>query len=280
MIEQAYKIGESLGLSVWTQDEAGPFQTIPYEGYSWQPEGKPKQQPHEYVRNGTAKLLTLFHPSDGQVRVKGITSCTNAVLHPWLQQELSAILADLPSPPDNLDPEINRALWEVWRVGLDNPPALPDDLPPLRMLLVWDNLAGHKTPGMVDWLIQHGIIPLYTPLGGSWLNMTESIQRILKRRALAGQHPTKPEDIIAWLEAVARAWNRDPTPFEWGGKRAARRARSRKRRHALGGSGACTRCPIRRPRRTIVEQWRSSRQVTHQATQHLVTSVAPIKIFL
>jgi hypothetical protein len=27
---------------------------------------------------------------------------------------------------------------------------LPADLPPLRILLVWDNLAGHKTP---EWLI-------------------------------------------------------------------------------------------------------------------------------
>ncbi len=27
-------------------------------------------------------------------------------------------------------------------------------------------------------MIQHGIMPLYTPLGGSWLNMAESIQRI------------------------------------------------------------------------------------------------------
>ena len=26
---------------------------------------------------------------------------------------------------------------------------------------------------------------------------------------------------IAWLEATARAWNREPTPFEWGGKRQA-----------------------------------------------------------
>jgi len=129
--------------------------------------------------------------------------------------------------------------------------------------LVWDNLKGHKTPSLVDWLIQHGIMPLYTPLGGSWLNMAESIQRILKRRALAGQYPTQPDEIIAWLEAVARAWNRNPTPFEWGGKRAARRARSRQRRHALGGSGACTRRPIRRPRRTKIEEWRSSCQVTH-----------------
>ena len=263
MIEQAYTVGEWLGLSVWTEDEAGPFQTIPYEGYSWQPEGQPKLQPHEYVRNGTAKLLTLFHPSDGQVRVKGVTSGSNTVLHPWLHQELSSILANLPTPPEDLDPKINRALWKSWCAGLDNPPPLPAELPPLCMLLVWDNLKGHKTPSLVDWLIQHGIMPLYTPLGGSWLNMAESIQRILKRRALAGQYPTQPDEIIAWLEAVARAWNRNPTPFEWGGKRAARRARSRQRRHALGGSGACTRRPIRRPRRTKIEEWRSSCQVTH-----------------
>jgi transposase len=32
-------------------------------------------------------------------------------------------------------------------------------------------------------------MPLYTPLGGSWLNMTESIPRILIRRGLAGTHP-------------------------------------------------------------------------------------------
>ena len=166
MIEQAYKVGESLGLSVWTQDEAGPFQTIPYEGYAWRSEGNPNRQPHEYVRNGTAKLLTLFHPSDGQVRAKGVTSCTNAVLHPWLQQELGDILSDLPTPSEDLDSKTNRALWECWRAGLDTPPPLPDDLPPLRILLIWDNLKGHKTSSFVDWLIQHGIMPLYTPLGG------------------------------------------------------------------------------------------------------------------
>ena len=61
-----------------------------------------------------------------------------------------------------------------------------------------------------------------------------------------GQHPTSPEQIIAWLEAVAAHWNREPTPFEWGGKRAVRRQRQRERRHALGGSGAFTRKPISR----------------------------------
>jgi hypothetical protein len=61
---------------------------------------------------------------------------------------------------------------------------------------------------------------LYTPLSGSWLNTAESLQRILSRRALAGHHPQTADEIIAWLEATAAAWNATPTPFTWGGKRA------------------------------------------------------------
>lgn len=121
---------------------------------------------------------------------------------------------------------------------------------------------GHLNAELLLWMFSKGIMVLYTPLGGSWLNMSESIQRILVRRALAGEHPRKPEQIIEWLEAVARGWNRDPTPFEWGGCRALRRVRARKRRHALGGSGAYTRKPIRRPS-SIMEKWRHTSQVTH-----------------
>jgi hypothetical protein len=43
--------------------------------------------------------------------------------------------------------------------------------------------------------------------------MTESMQRILKRRALEGHYPKKPEEIIERLEAAAQGWNQDPTPF-------------------------------------------------------------------
>lgn len=185
--------------------------------------------------------------------VKGVTSSTNSVLHGWLQTELEAILAKLPVV--NMTPSVaNRAAWEIWQEGLTIRPTLLAEPPPLRMLLLWDNLAGHKTPSMVLWLFHHGIMPLYTPLSGSWLNMTESVQRILKRRALNGQHPQTPSEIIEWLEATARGWNRNPTPFIWAGKRAARRARSRERRHRQGGSGACTRRPIRR--KTTIEEWR------------------------
>jgi hypothetical protein len=196
-------------------------------------------------------MLTLFHPADGQVRVKGVTSTTNAVLHPWLKEELSAVLATLPKAVDAQVCTANRAAWLVWQEGLTQPITLPEELPPLRMLLIWDNLAGHSTPEMVLWLFSHGIMPLYTPLSGSWLNMTESVQRILKRRALEGQHPQTAEEIIAWLEATARGWNRNPTPFVWGGKRALRRARRRARGHVSGGSGGCARQPVRRRRRTM-----------------------------
>ena len=72
-------------MAVACQDEAGPFQTVPYPGASWQPEGHPARQPHEYVRAGTAKLLTLLRPATGQVWAKGVTHCPNAVLHPWLK---------------------------------------------------------------------------------------------------------------------------------------------------------------------------------------------------
>jgi hypothetical protein len=232
-------------LPVYTEDEAGPYQTIPYPGSHWHPAGHPVRYPHEYARDGTAKQLTLFHPASGAVRVKGVPSAPNTVLHPWLKAELTAILATLPEP-EIVPPEENRSRWTRWQEGLTIRITLPQDLPPLRMLLVWDNLTGHYTVDLILWLFDHGIMPLFTPLGGSYLNMAESVQRILKRRARDGQHPKTPEQIIDWLEATARGWNREPTPFVWGGKRQARRQRARERRHALGGSGAYTRRPLRR----------------------------------
>ena len=221
------------------EDEAGPYQAIPHPGTGWHPEGEPARLAHEWVRGGTAKLLTLFHPASGQVRVRGVTSCTNAVLHPWMQQTLTKVLEQLPVATV-LPPAANRAAWERWQEGLSVKFTLLDTLPTLRLLLVMDNLTGHKTPELVCWLMRQGIMPLYTPVAGSWLNMAESIQRILVRRALAGHHPTSAGQVIEWLEASARGWNSHPTPFVWGGKRRARRQRSRARRHPLGGSGAYT----------------------------------------
>jgi len=228
----AYRCVEAAGIPVWCQDEAGPYQTVPYPGESWQPEGDPLRQPHEYVRAGTAKLLTLFRPATGEVRGTGVRSTRNAVLHPWVQAELTQILAALPAAPVIEADRPPPARWATW---LGHEPR--DPLPPLRLILVWDNLAGHLSWAIVRWLLAQGVMPLYTPLSGSWLNMAESVQRIISRRALAGQHPQTPEAIIGWLEETVAGWNHAPTPFVWGGKRFVRRERGRQRR--IGGSVAC-----------------------------------------
>jgi hypothetical protein len=85
-------------------------------------------------------------------------------------------------------------------------------------------------------------MPLYTPLSGSWLNMAESLQRIVCGRALAGQHPQSQEELLAWLDDAVVGWNAAPTCFAWGGKRQERRADARSaavaRARRLGGSGA------------------------------------------
>ena len=237
MIERAYLTGERLGLQVWCEDEAGPYQTIPQAGPSWQREGHPVRQDHQYLRGDPAKLLTLFRPATGELRAEPVERTTNAILHPWLKQQLTAILEQCPPAPAVV-PEGRR--WQDWDIY---PAAEQLDrfFPPVRMLLIWDNLAGHKSPSLTQWCAEQGILLLSTPNAGSWLNMAESVQRIIKRRALQGYHVYDVEILKDWFRETIEGWNRRPTPFIWGGKRHARRDRAYARRHRLGGSGAMTR---------------------------------------
>ena len=90
--------------------------------------GHPLQQPREYGREGTAKLLTLFHPSDGQIFVKGVRRTTNVILHAWLSEQLLDILATL--PPLKLGAAyVERLRWEMWRDGLLHTVTWPLQLP-------------------------------------------------------------------------------------------------------------------------------------------------------
>ena len=212
MIERAYGLDQRAGLAVWCEDEAGPFQAVPHPGGSWQPIGRPAIQPHEYIRGGTTKILTLFHPATGEVRVQPATRGTNAVLHGWLKRALAAIVAALPAGAEPGDPAAPRALWAAWQQGLTVRFTLPERLPPLRILLVWDNLAGHKTPEMVLWLCRHGIMPLYTPLGGSWLNhgrVDPAPPQALGARRAAAAKPGRDRRLVradgAELEPAAHA---------------------------------------------------------------------------
>ena len=111
--------------------------TRPYPGQSGQPTAHPARLPHESVRQGTAKMLTLLHPATGEVHVKGVPRVTNGVLYGWLQEELTAILATLPLPAEEPHGEERRALWTRWQEGLRVKPSLPADPPPLRLLPCW-----------------------------------------------------------------------------------------------------------------------------------------------
>ncbi|MCL4543757.1 MAG: transposase [Chloroflexi bacterium] len=221
------------------QDEAGPYQAIPQPGASWQPETKPARQPHEYIRGGAAKLLTLFRPVTGALRAKAVTSGTNAVLHPWLMTELAQVLAALPAVEAV---EAERPALAQWQTWLGHPPIT--SLPPLRAVLVWDNLAGHLSWSIVRWLFQHGAMPLYTPLSGSWLTMAESIPRILKQRARWAAADAAPGDHRCPGGDCPRRASRSPRSS--GVARAPSVACAR--RHARDGSGACAPHPIRRCR--------------------------------
>jgi hypothetical protein len=86
---------------------------------------------------------------------------------------------------------------------------------------------------------------MFTPLAGSWLNMAESIQRLLKRRALDGQAYASPQHLIHALEAVAAHWNRHPTPLVWSGKRRQRRRTAALPTFSLPASGAAATRSVR-----------------------------------
>ncbi len=145
------------------------------------------------------------------MRATGATHPPNAVRHPWLQAELTPVLATLPAVTTSEGERPPLARWARW---LERPPRAP--LPPVRLILIWDNRAGHLPPAVVEWRFHHGILPLYTPLSGSWLTRAEALQRIIVRRALAGQHPQTPQEISPWLEETVAGWNAAPTPLHLG----------------------------------------------------------------
>ena len=218
---------------MWCQDEAGPYQTVPVAGQTWDPVGQARGQPHDYERTGTAQRLTRFHPARGPVRATGVTSAANATLHPWRQAALEETLAAVPGVTTPEDDRPRLAPWQTWE-GRSCPHRSP-----LRLLLIWDTLTGHRSPERVVWLDQQGVLPWYTPLSGRWLHRAEARQRILVRRALAGQQPQTPDQLITWREETVTGWNAAPTPCTWHGKRYERRQRARVRRHQrLAGSGA------------------------------------------
>jgi hypothetical protein len=74
--------------------------------------------------------MTLFRPSPGTLNAKGVLSVTNAVLHPWLKEHLSEVLAEIEKkhPQEPLPPEEERPLsaqWKTWLWPQESAEGLP-----------------------------------------------------------------------------------------------------------------------------------------------------------
>jgi transposase len=82
--------------------------------------------------------------------------------------------------------------------------------------VVLDNSSTHNTQDIRTWLCDHPRIHFhYTPTRASWLNQIEGFFGILAKQSLSVTdfHSTRAlqDHLIAYL----RAWNENPTPFEW-----------------------------------------------------------------
>jgi hypothetical protein len=114
MIERAYVIGERLGLQVWCEDEAGPYQTIPQPCQSWRWENQPARQAHQYLRGKTAKLLTLCAAGDRRTARGSGSAKHQCHSASWLKRELTAILKQYPPVPKAVPPGRRWQDWDIY----------------------------------------------------------------------------------------------------------------------------------------------------------------------
>lgn len=82
--------------------------------------------------------------------------------------------------------------------------------------VILDNSSAHGTPDIVAWLAAHPNVHFhYTPTSASWLNQVEGFFGILGKQSLSTTNFPSKRALRAHIAAFMRAWNRNPTPFEW-----------------------------------------------------------------
>lgn len=88
---------------------------------------------------------------------------------------------------------------------------------PRRVLhIILDNSSTHRTDAVRDWLADHPNVTFhYTPTSASWINQVEGFFGILAKQSLSLTHFASKTALRKHLTAYLRAWNRNPTPFEW-----------------------------------------------------------------
>lgn len=101
--------------------------------------------------------------------------------------------------------------------------------PGRELHVILDNSSTHGTPAVKEWLVANPNVRFhYTPTSASWLNQVEGFFGILAKQSLSTTHFPSKRALREHITAYMRAWNRNPTPFQWT-KPARAIIRSRKR---------------------------------------------------
>jgi transposase len=88
--------------------------------------------------------------------------------------------------------------------------------PDQELHVVLDNSSTHNTEEIRAWLqTQPRIHFHYTPTSASWLNQIEGFFGILAKQSLSMTDFASKRALQEHLVAYLRAWNKNPTPFEW-----------------------------------------------------------------
>jgi transposase len=82
--------------------------------------------------------------------------------------------------------------------------------------VVLDNSSSHGMPEFREWLAAYpGVRFHYTPTSASWLNQVEGFFAFLGPQSLSGTDFKSKKALRERLRACLRAWQQNPTPFEW-----------------------------------------------------------------
>jgi transposase len=88
--------------------------------------------------------------------------------------------------------------------------------PDQELHVVLDNSSTHNTEEIRAWLhTQPRMHFHYTPTSASWLNQIEGFFGILAKQSLSITDFASKRALQEHLVAYLRAWNKNPTPFEW-----------------------------------------------------------------
>jgi transposase len=88
--------------------------------------------------------------------------------------------------------------------------------PDRELHVVLDNSSTHTTEDICAWLRDHPRVRFHcTPTSASWLNQIEGFFGILAKQSLSVTDFPSKRALQDHLMAYLRAWNQNPTPFEW-----------------------------------------------------------------